>query len=236
MLLIQQFGATNLVPGSNNTYRVILEGGGLDEGTYHLHQAYIPLSFYNVNSYNNTVSIRIAGITYTGNITPGAYNVSTLLPALKSCLDTMATPAGVTFTTSYDSATMKITITSNTGVGFALLNSSALKVLGFSPADTGDAGSHTSDRTVDLMYTNTIRLTIAESERGNLRDAKGHSFNFNIPITANLGGVVVLDPNFTDDFKVKLPRTNILTVSVSDDMGRPLALYSDWYMILKKVS
>ena len=84
-----------------------------------------PASFYLINDNNNTISIN--NVVYT--LIKGNYNVKTFITSLKTLL-------GETYTITYNSITLKITITSSTSFTLNISKTTMTKFLGiFSSSD-----------------------------------------------------------------------------------------------------
>ena len=98
--VVFDFGSI-LSPESSIIY---IEGG--------VQSAQIPVSFYNLNSTNNTFNYTISAVNYTINVTPGNYNYNTLVSELAIRFATN----GHTFTYALNRNTNVFTMT-YTGVG-----------------------------------------------------------------------------------------------------------------------
>ena len=87
--------------------------------------AEFPVSFYLINDTNNSISIN--NVVYT--LIKGNYNVKTFITSLKTLL-------GETYTITYNSITLKITITSSTSFTLNISKTTMTKFLGiFSSSD-----------------------------------------------------------------------------------------------------
>ena len=87
--------------------------------------AEFPASFYLINDNNNTISIN--NVVYT--LIKGNYNVKTFITSLKTLL-------GVNYTITYDSITLKMTISSSTNFTLNISKTTMTKFLGiFSSSD-----------------------------------------------------------------------------------------------------
>ena len=211
----------------------------LEDGTYTLQEFYLPITFYPIDTNNNSLSVDIAGTTYTGTIVPGIYTVSTLPAAVKASLDAACIVPGITFTVTYSATTMKLTITASAG-NFSILGSittnSGWEMLGFSAQDTAQAVSHTGDMIVNLLKTLHVTVHIDQAS-GRFIDSKGSSTTFIIPVTNMTGEVLLYRPELGNVTNIaKFNRTNTLNIRLSDDMGNILNLNgAEYYMILGKV-
>lgn len=103
----------NIYPNPSQ-YRVQLDDRYYDVEALELCCALIPLSAYNVNTSNNVLLFEeTAGVTLTANIPVGNYPDVTALSVAVAASLTAASVNGVTYTTTVDMLTNKITITSD---------------------------------------------------------------------------------------------------------------------------
>lgn len=128
--------------------------------SYRILSVNIPHTYYNINSHNNTLTIFKLGDTQDRSLTlePGNYNITELLTALKTGMDSLGGPTQ-TYTLTSSDITYKITITQNSST-FAIRASSTLnEVIGFSQSsDTLQSIAHIAPRIYDLQYTKTIKI------------------------------------------------------------------------------
>ena len=73
----------------------------------------IPYAFPNISEFDNSLKFVEEGNTRTVTITPGTYDVSAIVVAIKSAMDTAST-SGNTFTVSFSDITYTISITAST--------------------------------------------------------------------------------------------------------------------------
>lgn len=120
----------------------------------------IPHTFYNINSTNNTLTIRkhldTADRTLTLDI--GDYSIVEMITLLKQELDGLAGPVQ-TYTVTRDDKTAKLTITQNLSTFIMRGSSSMMELLGFERGiDTSNSQNHNSDFIFDLSYTKNISI------------------------------------------------------------------------------
>ena len=111
---------------NNNSFSFTLPNLEIADGNYNylsVQYANIPYSFYNINSTNNTLNYTLNSVNYTITITPGNYNITQLITALKTLM--------TGFTISYNSITNKITFSHSTYNFTFLSTSTCQEVLGF---------------------------------------------------------------------------------------------------------
>lgn len=131
----------------------------------------IPHTFYNVNSNNNTLIIRKNGDTQDRNVTvtPGNYNLTNFIVALKAAMDASGGPAQ-TYTITSSDITAKITIAQNNSSFIIRKESSIYYLLGSSNlVDTSDSISHTMVNVYDLGYTNYVKIYSTQLTKYNTR-------------------------------------------------------------------
>ena len=125
----------------------------------------IPISFYNINSTNNTFGWNASGDTYSVNIPPGNYTIDDLKTEVEASMDEAALETN-DYTFTYDEITQKINIASDgadvtnagsTGADGDVdeLTGTGWKQLGFDGTETITGASNVTGSTV--AYTNTMR-------------------------------------------------------------------------------
>ena len=131
-LLISSKDRTNCEDSTNN-FKIRLKYPIEHVNKVKLLKVSLPNTIYNVNQYNNQINVIINPFT-VGTIiylTPGAYNIDTLLVELKTQLESLTG----TWNCTYDEKTFKINIENNDGfIGFGLdfrVSNSANELLGF---------------------------------------------------------------------------------------------------------
>lgn len=165
-------------------------------------EAEIPFSFYVVNSSNNTFTL-LEPASATVTIPVGNYTSLTLPTALGSAL-TSASPGGRTYTVTYSSTTLKLTITASAGTFTLVVNTDLQLFLGL---DATSASSGTTLVAPDVaqitgpnyLYLNSDTLgslfsTYLPSTAPNFPVSKGPQLA-RIPINNNPGDVLYyVDP------------------------------------------
>jgi len=114
----------------------------------------IPISFYNINSTNNSLSF-LDGVTQeTATIAEGNYTVDELIAELQVQMNLQVT--GTPYTLTYDDITQKINIANSGANVLTIQNTTNLNVIiGFDGAQTVAASGNTNGN--NIAYTNTIR-------------------------------------------------------------------------------
>lgn len=156
----------------------------------------IPLSYYNVDSDNNTITV--GGTTIT--VTPGQYRSGTSLASqLQTAIrdGTSDTNYSVTFSTT----TNKLTFTHST-TPFVIDPQDLSEVIGIS-ATTSSATSHTSDETIELDANRELYFRFNNMTGSNtVIDASNTSYTFSIPVSTRLGEVMMYEPTHPLTFKL----------------------------------
>jgi len=180
--------------------------------------AEIPASFYLINEYNNIISIN--NVLY--EITKGNYNIKTFITALTALL-------GVNYTITYDSITLKITITSATTFTINYLKTTMSRFLGISST------SNTTSILINGLYTITSPYVVNFLPIQKIHLRTNISFdNFNnydksndilLSIQNNsciLGGVILYNNNTDLKYLVNEKDVSSFTLRISDDQNREI--------------
>jgi hypothetical protein len=173
--------------------------------------ASIPNTLYNITSANNTIYWNRGGALST-TITPGAYTDETISTALAAAMDDAD---GVqTYTVSYDSTTMKMTIECP-AAAFTLTCTSTTNaiwdVLGFdTDANTGSATSHTADNVLRLDFPAYLLITVNEFLHQGTVSSAGIRTNFAISMSNVSQYVEVFNANETFDNSIRYTSSEYL--------------------------
>ena len=150
----------------------------------------IPVTWYNVKTgVNDTILFNEGAGNLTATLTQGNYSISDLVTEIKTALDT----AGLdTYTVTYSSISMKITI-SSTG-SFSLLfntgSSEIYKLIGFENIDTSSASSHVGSNVIDLALVKRIQIIIPELGVIGRSTDTNVEYTFLIDVDENRGNLV----------------------------------------------
>lgn len=197
----------------------------------------VPISFYNINSYNNVFKWTSNSVEYTVIITPGNYTIDDLKDALEDDMNTEND--GNTYGLTYDEITQKITLTSTGTHDVSALTGSGWKHLGFDGTEELNAATLPVADTADgstIAYTNTMRHLklqipnlVSNNVYSNDSDLKTHvqPVGLVIPITEirnefqfydNHSGPLIKFSNQTtvSDISVKLLDPNNNVVDLND--------------------
>lgn len=117
----------------------------------------MPNTFYNITTTNNKL-ISTEGVDREEvSITPGLYNINSLLTALAAALTANATLTG-TYTAAVDPTTQLITLTST--VAFVIDTTTLAAQLGFTSTPTSSATSHVADELYDISSVRQVFLQV----------------------------------------------------------------------------
>jgi hypothetical protein len=172
--------------------------------------AVIPVSWYNINEYNNYLEIESLtnDKTYSFYIEKGNYNCNTLATYLTDAVSNYTSTdffyALFNFNVSYNSKTTKFTFTNNYSFRFSS-NSTILEVLGFITSTNTNESVLTTDNKLSLTSTNVINLIphkylyviLPQINTNNLttEDVNFTSILCAIPIDTSTKGVIVYKNN-----------------------------------------
>ena len=118
----------------------------------------IPYAFPNISEFDNSLKFVEEGNTKTVTITPGTYDVSSLVVAIKSAMDTAST-SGNTFTVSFSDITYCISITASTTEFTILKDGTTLAhALGMTDDLVSSSRKITFQHSVDLLTSKEIQL------------------------------------------------------------------------------
>lgn len=189
-------------------------------GGFRVRAAYMPNSFYNINSGNNQLTFN----SLVATVTPGFYSATDLATGLATAMNAVSSGYAV----SYSSITGKFTITNATP--FTLSVSSLSRILGLTAASPSATTQTTG--VVNLSAVRAYNFLIND-QRGGIEDlTTGNSWTFSIPCTVQSGEIQSVDflleaaPTFT------LQRTSQLSVRIQDDYNADIPLTQDFYLVV----
>lgn len=194
----------------------------------------IPVSFYIINQYNNTLKYTVASIIYTVAIPFSNYNAYTLITAFTTAF----TSNGHTITPTINRGSGKLTFTGTTAFQFNTLNSTILKVLGFLPSINYNSVANVLNAPFPLNLLGIKRLTLSSNS---LTTIALNSNNYQTQ--SILGTVFVSEPPFglikhkTETNVNHVLRTRLLSsfeMLITDEDGNPVDFNNqEWLMKLK---
>lgn len=186
-------------------------------------QAYLPNTIYNITASNNTI-LWNNGAPNTSTLTPGAYDINTIIAEI------ISQTGWTTVTASY--STFRLTFTN--AVAFSLTGGTALDILGFNPQAI--ALSHVGNYAIRLDIPKTYIIKIDQLHSGNIYTTNNnHSGNFVIISKVNSGMIDYYSKNTDFNICNAYQGQNITQLNVSIyENGTLLDLNgSDWSFILR---
>lgn len=190
----------------------------------------IPCSFYNINSYNNTLYLNINGVINTFTLTIGNYSAYSLLTLLNSIL------LSNSITVTYNSTTNKYTFsTVSTPIQFLYSQSTCSILLGFS-TDSTSSTSITSDIVIDLTYTKCLYIVTDNLVFDNLDSLSGNKKSnilCSIIKNVNQGELITFQPSSLDYIPIHNKNINYMEIEIQDDSGRIIQMNNiNWDLTL----
>jgi len=195
----------------------------------------MPNTFYNINDFNNTLSVIEGSNTVNIVVSNGVYNIASLLSTLATALTNNLTLTG-TFTCTLDSITQKVVISSTVAFlinmdtkGFGLATS-----LGFTSTQSS-ATTRTGNNLSDISGTREVyiqvNLPLASHFNDDLRDIiRG------VPVVQGSFGDIITKTYESSEHMIWFSNTqyiNSLSISLADAYGRPMDLNGvNWSMEL----
>jgi len=195
----------------------------------------MPNTFYNINDFNNTISITEGSNTVSIVLSNGVYNIASLLSTLATALTNNLTLTG-TFTCTLDTITQKVVISSTVAfiinmdtLGYGLATS-----LGFTSTQSS-ATTQTANNLYDISGTREVyiqvNLPLASHFNDDLRDIIG-----GVPVVQGSFGDIITKSYESSEQMIWFSSTqyiNSLSISLVDGYGRPMDLNGvNWSMEL----
>ncbi len=204
------------------------------EGRYSLAYAYIPVTFYNVNSSNNLFYFTDT-TAHVATVTVGFYDSVSILVALAAAMN--ATSSSTMYAvSSKNSATKCVTIASSTNAFVVNLSNtvnSIAPLLGFmSLYDTVSAMGVISDQMANLAQIKSFNINI--NGLSSIVSLSGQSaYSFILPITVATPSILTYEPSsFIQAITFERPVRDI-SLTVYDDNHNVIQLQEDFFIVLK---
>lgn len=174
---------------------LLQDDADVEEITVQVQNAQIPISFYNINVYNNILNITYNSTPYSLTLTRGNYNSTTLINEIIAKLALIAI-TDITIATS--SITGIITFTRAGGLNFTINSTGTInKVLGFEVGTTYISVGGVLSAPFPLNLLGLLKLKIAsyELQTGNYDSSVDGTLNIlaTIPIEAGSFGLILYD-------------------------------------------
>jgi len=196
---------------------ILKEEPDIERALISVESAQFPVSFYNVNTSNNTLKITISATTTTLTLTVGNYNSTTLVEMLQ----TVFTSAGRTgFTFIYSTITGKLTISK--GTSFTITDTTGTSLTGTNPLNL--LGS----LRIKVVSTTLNTFNVDSAFKG------GVSLLGTIPINSGNFGLILYENNSLTDTELRDLDINNIDIQLIDDYGNFFDFNNiDWAITLK---
>jgi hypothetical protein len=174
---------------------LLQDDADVEEITVQVQNAQIPISFYNINIYNNILDITYDFTPYSLTLTRGNYNSTTLITEIIAKLATV----GITdITIATSSITGIITFTRAGGLGFIIEPTGTInKVLGFviGTSYISVGGILSAPFPLNLLGLLKLKIASYELQTGNYDSSVDGTLNIlaTIPIEAGSFGLILYD-------------------------------------------
>ena len=194
---ILTFNSGNRSSGTNESPVFEVKRGLNSAGKMSVVSVVTPLSYYVINTSNNTLDFNEVAATFSVTIEPGNYNSSTLLTEMQTKMNAEALVGA--FVITFDSSTSKYTWTNTSTFEIDPLSSIG-QIIGVTTAQTPLTNlTYTGDDSIELSGIRSIFIesrALARGRREYLIDGKsGRSVLINIPLTASVGSINTWDNN-----------------------------------------
>lgn len=197
----------------------------------------IPLTFYNVNSSTNVITVTNATpTTFTVTLTQGNYTGSSLATEIQTQLNAQAF-AG--FTVTYSSTTSKFTIANATSFNLIYATTTASEKIGLT-ADSGLVTSWTGTNIANLLgyrylYIQCQELSIKEEDI--TESFTGKNIFMKVPISGSLGSLMTYTPNQTIIIEINENTVRNLSLKLVDESFNVISLNGiPWSMTFQVVT
>lgn len=192
----------------------------------------MPVTYYNVNSSNNTFTANIVDAPETIiNVTPGSYNISDIINYLQGALSFLGT-----VTVTLNPITFLFTISCNNIFYLNFnVNNSIAEVLGFNPnLIYGGQLSYTAQKAPKL-FDNAIYISCNFATAIQTTTKKLHNVSFVIPHNCNKGEIIQFyaSTQFSLQPRIFEQTIGIIEIKVFDERGRQLENLGEWVMMLE---
>lgn len=169
---------------SSSNFMVSLVQGFGRAKKIQLQSAEIPVSYYVINSSNNSFSLtEDANPPVTVTLPLGSPSATDLATFLQTALNSVS-PGPLTYSVTFDSSTNKFTISNAPATNFSLTftSNSPYVQLGFNVGTTSTGTSLTSTNVINLSGTNFFMIQLTNIPQTNTTSKKT-SYTFKVPIT-----------------------------------------------------
>jgi hypothetical protein len=232
--------SANALIKNNGTYNsdVVFKFPGLVKPEQHitsvqfqLVDAVLPVSFYNINYTNNTLSYQISSVNYTITATPGNYNFNSLASQMISKF----LANGHTFTITINKQTGIISL-ATPATSFILQVSSMFSVLGLLLSNhTSSSFSLTADYPLNLLGITKIKIQSVNLNTYNVDSSNnGNSNNIGlIPVDQPSFGLIVYENKSSSKFLLRDNRVDEIDLQLLDQNNNLINFNNlDWSLTI----
>lgn len=224
--------SSNKSYGSSSNFNIILDEPIKVDEVRLLHSR-IPVTWYNIDSFNNNILFNEGAGNLTATIPVGNYAISELVSEIKTQMDIVGSD---TYTVTYNTKTMKLTIAS-TGTFSLLFNTSTSEIwemIGFTKTNTSVGASHTGTNVIDLVRIKYIQIIIAELGLFGRSTNTNYEYTFIIPVTENRSDILHFNDenNFNQLQRLNGRIVNNMNIILRDQKNRTINLNGSEISIL----
>lgn len=232
--------SANALIKNNGTYNsdVVFKFPGLVKPEQHISSvqfqlvdAVLPVSFYNINYTNNTLSYQISSVNYTITATPGNYNFNSLASQMISKF----LANGHTFTITINKQT-GIILLATPATNFILQVSSMFSVLGLLLSNhTSSSFSLTADYPLNLLGITKIKIQSVNLNTYNVDSSNnGNSNNIGlIPVDQPSFGLIVYENKLSSKFLLRDNRVDEIDLQLLDQNNNLINFNNlDWSLTI----
>jgi hypothetical protein len=222
--------------GSSHSYSVKIQPALRELKSARLVALNLPVTNFNVNETNNIIYVSDGGDIFPATITPGVYDIVTILPAIKTAIE--LTGIGGTIAATFSDLTLKLTITGtvNFSLNFSDITNSMAHLLGFPNVDTSLALSHTGLYSINLSIPPCVFIRINEFPVM-CKSTTGISGTFPIYLNVISGEINFHfdKTHFNNESQGTISNINMMNVSLIDPRdGSEFSIQgNDWTMLLE---
>lgn len=187
---------------------------------------------------NNFDFIDSTGLQVTAVITPGTYDIPTFITEFTTQL---AAVSSDTYTVTYSSTTLQLTITSSSAL-FQILGATGTNIghnilyyIGFKDVDTVAGTVQTAPNKVNLGSPKEVFIKIANFQAPIHNTINTFVAMFQISLSVPFGEILFYEQLNTHESGIEVDQRtlNILDIQMIDENGDTVLLNTDWSMVLR---
>jgi hypothetical protein len=184
----------NKTRGDNNNFYISFDEPIMNVHEIKLLHVNIPVTWYNINQYNNVINFNEGGPDLQASLPQGNYTVADLQTQIKTSMEAVG---ALTYTVTYSNVTMKLTIT---GSGVYSLNfnnnsSEIWQMLGYDNINYPSLLSQVAPNVIDLTPIKQILIMIPELGLIGRSSNTNNEYTFIVPVNVNRSEVINYNDN-----------------------------------------